>query len=79
MSGISRKPSRDYADIPFRREWGCPQTKNRTPWCFGFCIPEDGLGDCGRIAPHSLIGRTDGAILRYKARMSAKDPVLHKE
>jgi hypothetical protein len=71
MPGIERKPPRDYDEIPFRREWGCPYTKNRTPWCFGLCIPNDGIGACGRIAPHSLIGRTERAIMRYKEAQAA--------
>jgi len=54
----------------FHREWGCPLTKNRTPWCFGMCEPVDGHGICGRIAPHSLVGRTDGAIARYLERQA---------
>lgn len=52
----------------FRRAWGCPLTKNRTPWCFRVCIPRDGAGPCGRLAPHSLTGRTDDAIRRHLNR-----------
>lgn len=55
----------------FRREWGCPLTKNRSPWCFRLCIPVAGHGECGRIAPHSLVGRTERAILLYKAEQEA--------
>ena len=30
--------------------------------------PIDGLGHCGRIAPHAMIGRHQAAIMSYKAR-----------
>ena len=28
--------------------------------------PENSYGECGRIAPHSLLGRTELAILHFK-------------
>jgi uncharacterized protein (TIGR00369 family) len=47
---------------------GCPLTRNRTPWCFRLCIPDqEGLGDCGRIAPHSLKSRIQVGIEKHKA------------
>lgn len=49
------------------REWGCPRTRNRTNWCFRWCIPTDGLGACGRVAPHGFMGRTQLAILNHKS------------
>ncbi len=51
----------------FRREWGCPLTKNRSSWCFHLCDPVGGLGFCGRIAPHALTGRTLRALERWYA------------
>ena len=48
---------------------GCPLTLNRTPWCYGLCIPDDEKkGFCGRVSPHALKGRTSSAIERYKKR-----------
>lgn len=42
---------------------GCPLTKSRTAWCFRLCVPDgDGRGECGRVAPHGLLGRTQKAI-----------------
>jgi hypothetical protein len=42
---------------------GCPLTNNRSAWCFRLCAPDaEGQGRCGRIAPHSLKGRTQLAI-----------------
>ena len=48
-----------------RRRVGCPLTKNRSAWCYRLCAPVDGLGACGRVAPHALRGRTDLAIEKY--------------
>lgn len=53
-----------------RKNWGCPRTKNRSSWCHAWCTPRDGLGDCGRIAPHGLLGRTQLAILKHNAHSS---------
>lgn len=50
-----------------RKAWGCPHTKNRTNWCYAYCVPQDGRGDCGRYAPHAIKGRTQRAILAYRA------------
>jgi hypothetical protein len=54
---------------------GCPWVRNRATWCMGLCTPLDGLGTCGRIAPHGLRGRTQTAIARIKAKESRDDPV----
>ena len=47
---------------------GCPLTKSRTQWCFHLCVPVEGIGPCGRIAPHSLLGPTREAILAHQKR-----------
>jgi hypothetical protein len=60
--------SRGDRAVPQRETWGCPLTKSRTNWCYRLCVPVNGLGACGRIAPHTLRGRTDLAIERYLAR-----------
>jgi acyl-coenzyme A thioesterase PaaI-like protein len=42
---------------------GCPLTRSRSAWCFRLCVPDPlGKGQCGRIAPHGLKGRTQLAI-----------------
>ena len=46
---------------------GCPRTKNHTNWCYALCVPKDGIGECGRFAHHSVLGRTQKAILKYRA------------
>lgn len=49
---------------------GCPLTKNRTAWCFHLCVPDaDGKGQCGRVAPHGLTGRTQHAIQEHSRRL----------
>lgn len=55
-----------------RKAWGCPRTKNRSNWCHAWCTPQDGLGDCGRLAPHGMMGRTQRAIMNHKlAKLTA--------
>ena len=45
---------------------GCPLTRNRSAWCFRICTPDsDGTGQCGRVAPHGLKGRTQLAIEKH--------------
>ena len=57
---VSVKTSKGPKEYTFL---GCPQTRNRTPWCFRLCNPDtEGHGDCGRVAPHSLKGKTDYAL-----------------
>jgi hypothetical protein len=34
--------------------------------CRGLCEPIEGLGICGRLAPHAMIGRTQKAIQNYR-------------
>jgi uncharacterized protein (TIGR00369 family) len=51
---------------------GCPLTRNRSPWCFRLCTPDDeGHGHCGRVAPHSLKGRIQTGILEYNKKQRA--------
>lgn len=54
-----------------RKVWGCPRTKNRSNWCYRMCVPHDGRGQCGRVAPHAGMGRTQQAILAHKASQQA--------
>jgi hypothetical protein len=46
---------------------GCPMVRNRASWCMKLCVPVDGHGACGRLAPHNMMGRTQKAIARYNA------------
>jgi len=45
---------------------GCPLTKSHSLWCHRLCVPKRGIGACGRVAPHALVGRTAEAILNHK-------------
>jgi hypothetical protein len=46
----------------------CPFNGHQVSWCRQLCEPVDGRGYCGRIATHDMLGRTQVAILGYKAR-----------
>ena len=59
---------RGRSRVPEYRVLGCPLTKSHALWCHGLCAPKDGVGVCGRIAPHTVQGRTQMAILKYKIR-----------
>ncbi len=49
---------------------GCPLTRNRSAWCYRICGPDDeGLGRCGRIAPHGLRSRTQESIEGHKEKL----------
>ncbi|MGW8266931.1 MAG: hypothetical protein ACWGSQ_11215 [Longimicrobiales bacterium] len=45
---------------------GCPLTKSHSLWCHRLCVPKKGIGVCGRVAPHAVMGKTAEAILKYK-------------
>ena len=49
---------------------GCPKTKSHSLWCHRLCVPVEGIGFCGRVAPHAVTGRTQEAILRFKMRQA---------
>lgn len=63
-----RRPIRPYTTLH------CVAARNQVGWCRGLCNPLDGRGACGRVAPHSLLGRTQTAILNYRERQSRDDP-----
>ena len=47
----------------------CPASRLQVGWCRGLCTPIDGMGPCGRVAPHTLLGRTQLAILKSNERI----------
>jgi hypothetical protein len=63
-----RVVKRERTRVPEYTVLGCPLTKSNTLWCHGLCVPEKGIGLCGRIAPHRVIGRTQVAIMKHKTR-----------
>lgn len=59
--------SNKLKELPQYTYLGCPMTKNRSPWCFRMCIPDNkGVGNCGRYAPHFIKSRIQLAIEAYK-------------
>ena len=62
---VKRERKRKVPDYTVR---GCPLTKSHSLWCHGLCVPEDGIGFCGRVAPHTVVGKTQLAILKYKIK-----------
>ncbi len=59
----TKRGVREYTSL------GCAVTRNRANWCFRLCPPDaQGRGRCGRIAPHSLQGRTQLSIQGYNQK-----------
>jgi hypothetical protein len=54
----------------------CSRTANRTSLCFRLCRPVAGRGECGRVAGHAFLGRTQLAILesRRPGRAASSEP-----
>jgi len=50
------KKRRSYSTL------GCPMSRGQV-WCRGLCEPQNGLGACGRLAPHAMMSRYQLAIL----------------
>lgn len=44
----------------------CPRYGHRITWCRQICTPIGSKGDCGRLAPHAMIGKTQAAIAAFK-------------
>ncbi len=45
---------------------GCVVTKHRSKSCRGLCQPINGIGACGRIAPHSMVSKIQLGIAAHK-------------
>lgn len=61
------RPIRPYTTLH------CVVARNQVGWCRALCTPLDGHGACGRVAPHSLRGRTQTAIANYKRGLRRDD------
>jgi hypothetical protein len=47
----------------------CPMNGHQVSFCRGLCTPSScGVGLCGRLAPHALVGRTQVAVAEYERR-----------
>jgi hypothetical protein len=49
----------------------CPRYGHRITWCRQICTPIGNKGDCGRLAPHAMIGKTQAAIAAYNESRNA--------
>ena len=60
--------------LPEYRTLGCASYErgHRVTWCRFLCTPIGNKGACGRLAPHSIVGRTQAAIAAYKAAQAEK-------
>ena len=63
-----RVVKREKRPVPEYTVRGCPLTKSHSLWCHGLCVPENGIGFCGRVAPRQVNGKTQMAILKYKIK-----------
>lgn len=55
--------------LPEYRTIGCTRTKNQSKWCNRMCVPIDGMGECGRFAPHAMKSNLQKAIAAHKAKL----------
>lgn len=56
---------RSRPGFPEYRTLACPRYGHRVTWCRQICTPIGTLGDCGRLAPHAMVGKTQAAIAAY--------------
>jgi hypothetical protein len=66
---LLRKKSQRKRPSRLRETVGCTALRGRITSCAMLCTPLDGIGLCGRQAPHGLRGRTQKAIANYKRRV----------
>ncbi len=64
----ARLVKREKTRVPEYTCLGCPLTKSHSLWCHRLCTPKNGIGFCGRVAPHAVVGRTQMAILKHKVK-----------
>jgi hypothetical protein len=67
MPILNPKHDRDLSrpGLPEYRTLACPRYGHRVTWCRQICTPIDSMGDCGRLAPHAMVGKTQAAIAAY--------------
>ena len=64
----ARLVKRERTRVPEYTCLGCPLTKSHSLWCHRLCVPKEGIGYCGRVAPHGVTSRTQVAILKHKIK-----------
>jgi hypothetical protein len=68
MALLRARDVRRSRPLPPYRYLTCAYNGHQVSWCRGLCEPIDGHGQCGRVAPHALIGRTQLAIAERRPR-----------
>ena len=69
MSLLKPKHLRNLSgrDLPEFRTLDCPSYGHRITWCRQICTPIGNKGECGRLAPHAMVGKTQAAIAAFNA------------
>jgi hypothetical protein len=69
MSLLKPKHQRNISGrpLPEYRTLACPRYGHRITWCRQICTPIGNKGECGRLAPHAMIGKTQAAIAAFNA------------
>ncbi len=57
----------------------CPHVRYQATWCRRLCKPIDGMGQCGRMAPHGMKDRIQRAIARQLAEEAAAQDAAAEE
>ncbi len=68
---LLRRAQRPRRRLPQYTTLRCVVAGHQVTWCKGLCAPVEGLGACGRLAPHSLKSHTQLAIAAYKRENEA--------
>ena len=50
----------------------CPHVRYQATWCRRMCVPVEGMGQCGRMAPHGMKDKIQRAIARRLAEEAAR-------
>lgn len=66
--------NRSDRPLPEYLTLACPKYGHRNTWCRLMCTPIGDRGDCGRLAPHAMIGKTQAAIAAFNEARGVKQP-----
>lgn len=67
------KGARKTKRLPMFTVVRCKMNGHQVGWCHKLCSPVDGLGMCGRQAPHAVKSEAQIAIANYKLRQLQKE------
>lgn len=57
--------------LPEYRTLDCPKYGHRNTWCRLMCTPIGTKGECGRLAPHAMVSKTQAAIAAFNASQAS--------